>query len=133
MPTPLRKLAVTMDYSSLDGSIPESPKAKPADFDGVFTRHKTGRVLFLENKQPGEFESMSRGQTITLDDVLQLNPEKITVLVIEHSGVQTDIGAFLFDPQRVMNWKTKKWINCDLECFRKKLNEWWINQNEERN
>lgn len=124
MPVGLRHNARSMDYRSMNGVIVNVPSAKPMDFDGIMTQHSTGRVLFIENKQPGEFGEMSIGQKITLDDVQNLS-EKVTVLIVEHSGKVTENDAWEFDPVRIMSWKEKKWIDCDISLFRALTSEWW--------
>ena len=121
-PTPLRHLATTMDYGSLDGAILGRPAIKPSNGDGLLTHHPSGRVLFIENKQPGE--NITEGQKIALTDLHNLG-DKTTVLVVEHSGKKTEMGAFLFDPLRYKHWGVTDWVPVSLEEFRAKLNKWW--------
>ncbi len=121
-PAQLRHLATTYDYRSLDRAIENNPRSKPSNGDGVLTNHKTGRVIFFENKQKGE--EISQGQAITLTDLLGLNEDKVLVLVVEHSGAKTEIGAFEFDPVRFRIWPEEQWFNTTIQDFRDRIDKW---------
>jgi hypothetical protein len=122
-PRTVRHVATTMDYSPLNGAITSSPYAKPQNGDGVITQHITGRVLFIENMRVGE-ESTNEGESMTYTDLVNLNKDKSTVLLVKHSGLKREDGAFLFDPIEVKNWGSE-WKPCTIDEFRKRLNDWW--------
>jgi hypothetical protein len=123
-PTQLRHTATTWDYSPLDGAIKARPKAKPQNSDGVLTQHETGRVLFIENMKGGE-ESINSGECMTYTDVANLNPAKGTVVVVKHGDAKREDGAFLFNPKYILIWGKTDWVECNLEQFRERINNWW--------
>ena len=75
VPRQIRQLWITR-FDCLAGCLPGAEN--PSDVDQVI--EKNGHFLFLEFKRP--YQTIPRGQAILFDRLLELNPEKVRLLLV---------------------------------------------------
>jgi hypothetical protein len=106
MPSKLQHPATSFDYSPLEGALSNfeilpsnldwtvPTVENPSSIDRVY---RSGRGLIIENKVG---EPLRPGAATHLEWWADLNPNKLKVLVVWHSGKESPTvpGAFLFDP-----------------------------------